>query len=84
MEVDPKVNSRKNEKSWLGKRDVNDRDGQRKDGVLAITSGSHVAAVVETLEGKSVETTPQKNQAPKRQKSDDPLAGSPEECRRDQ
>jgi hypothetical protein len=78
------VNSRKNEKSWLGKRDVNAREGQRKEGVLAITYGSHVAAVVETLEGKSVESTPQKNQAPKRQKSYDPLAGSLEECRRDQ
>ena len=60
---------------WLKKHDLGMRDNQNKDGTLAIMPASHVANIVETLEGKAVgETTPQKNQMPKRHKS-----GAPEE-----
>jgi hypothetical protein len=74
--------------AWLRKRDMGTREGQMQGNVLAITSGSHVVDVVGVLEGKAVgETTPQKNQAPKRHKVIDPsvpLAASSEEGRRGQ
>jgi hypothetical protein len=55
--------------SWLRKRDMNVRDNIPKNNTLAIMSGSHVANVIGTLEGKATgETTPQKVQPPKRHK----------------
>jgi hypothetical protein len=78
-------NRTKTDATWLRKRDMGARDGQgRGNGTLAIMPSTHVANMVETIEGKAVgETTPQKVHTSKKQKGypSNVSAGSSEECR---
>jgi hypothetical protein len=64
------------------------RDRHVKSNTLAIMPSSHVASVVESMEGNSRgDTTPQKMQVPKRHKAGTPaegLADSREEGRQEQ
>jgi hypothetical protein len=72
----------------LKKRDLGARDRHVKSNTLAIMPSSHVASVVESMEGNSRgDTTPQKMQVPKRHKAGTPaegLADSREEGRQEQ
>jgi hypothetical protein len=66
----------RDDRRWLRKLDMGTRDNHLKGNTLAIMPASHVASVVENLEGKTVgETTPHNVQIPKRHKAGDVAPG---------